>query len=789
MVDEILECNLEDFLAHYAPWEVPAPTVESVYDLYVADNERHPPLVKKMEQDHEDTAPSGLVFADFEIEPTKCTSSEPSVLKDLKDIVDSLCEQKVESQLREIHRTPALCYKDCPYDAMSSEIKGTNIRVDACLTERPEGRLEHGDYRDPNPDGVDLADVAVAAEFKKHYKDRIQNRHQLVADASQILNNDPRRTWMYGFTIENTMMSIWYFSRSHTVVSTPFDFTKDIKSFIHVFLSLLYATREEIGYDPTVHRVLHKDKIQYVYEVVSEGETRYFRTKKTLFTSRVLSITGRKTRVWKAVEVEGYENEQYRKEKVRGKEVALKDCWLGEGSRTEKDNLSAIFERLEAVKEKVKDDPKILDWADPSGNRQLFEDLLDTGNYKGYFMEIECDTKLAITKARLPTAQPVPDFLVPLEREETSSGNAGPQSTQTTQSLLEMAHQRRNAQQDRLKPSTPREYRAKQHYRLIYKEVGRPLHAATNLGSSLQGLADTLIALTLLYLAGYVHRDVSIGNIILVDSSDGVPRGKLSDLEYAKVFQEGEPSADPKTGTLFFMAYEIHAGRVLYQPPRVVSRKLTPRTGHVVPPATSTRWLRPKFRFTHDLESLLWVTLYVLAKYLPQDERSRKFLDKIYVPTSNPSREREDLITMGPQAFQHYLEGHLHSKIACFSESLAHYQNVLGWSYTDEYSMDNMLNHATYDLLYDITHQAFSGIKTAFDSGNVPNFEFTHNAGAQQRTLPPESRRKRPRTQGEGEDDDYVPVEQDLLPDRQPVRKQPKRGKTMSSLQSHVIIS
>ncbi|XP_006455071.1 hypothetical protein AGABI2DRAFT_209340 [Agaricus bisporus var. bisporus H97] len=299
---------------------------------------------------------------------------------------------------------------------------------------------------------------------------------------------------MYGFTIENTMMSIWYFSRSHTVVSTPFDFTKDIKSFIHVFLSLLYATREEIGYDPTIHRVLHDDETQYVYEVVSEGETRYFRTIKSLFTSQSLGITGRKTRVWKAVEVEGYDGNKHRKEKEGGREVALKDCWLDEGSRTEKDNLDGIFNALAEVKERVKRNSNVLDWADPTGNRQLFEELLDTGNYKGYFMEIECDMKLAITKSRLPSAECVPEFLVPLEREETSSGNAGSQSTQTTQFLLEMAYlERRKAIWNRLKSSAPREYRVKQHYRLVYKEIGRPLYAATNLASSLQGLSDTLI--------------------------------------------------------------------------------------------------------------------------------------------------------------------------------------------------------------------------------------------------------------------------------------------------------
>ncbi|KAF7762408.1 hypothetical protein Agabi119p4_9001 [Agaricus bisporus var. burnettii] len=482
---------------------------------------------------------------------------------------------------------------------------------------------------------------------------------------------------------------------------------------------------------------------------------------------------------------------KHRKEKEGGREVALKDCWLDEGSRTEKGNLDAIFERLEVVKEKVKDDPKILDWADPSGNRQLFEELLDTGNYKGYFMEIECDMKLGITKSQLQSSEPVPEFLVPSEREETSSESEGSQSTQTTQLLLEIAHQRRNAVRDRLGSSAPCEYRAKQRYRLIYKEVGQPLYAATSLKSSFQGLADTLIALTLLYLAGYVHRDVSIGNIFLVKTPDGFA-GKLSDLEYAKVFQAGEPSPDPKTGTPFFMAYEIHAGMVLYNPPQVVDLNSNSPTGHPVSPATSTRSLRPKFRpkrrpkfrFTHDLESLLWVTLYILAKYLPQDEWSRQFLDELYVPASNPSWERGELITMEQQDLQQYLEEHLHSKIACFAVYLARYKCVLGRSYTDKFSVEHMLDYASYAFVYEVVHLAFSGIKTAFDSGNVPDFEFTHNAGAQEQNSSPLYPRKRKQTQDDGGDATTTGREGRLT--RQ-LRKRKKIGKqyTQSTLYSY----
>lgn len=39
-----------------------------------------------------------------------------------------------------------------------------------------------------------------------------------------------------------------------------------------------------------------------------------------------------------------------------------------------------------------------------------------------------------------------------------------------------------------------------------------------------------------MYLASWMHRDVSTGNIILVRRSDGSQGGKLSDFEFAKEF-------------------------------------------------------------------------------------------------------------------------------------------------------------------------------------------------------------------------------------------------------------
>ena len=57
-----------------------------------------------------------------------------------------------------------------------------------------------------------------------------------------------------------------------------------------------------------------------------------------------------------------------------------------------------------------------------------------------------------------------------------------------------------------------------------------------------------LIALILMLLAKWVHRDISVGNIILVEDEDGEWTGRVSDLEYAREF-DSTPRGhkDPKT--------------------------------------------------------------------------------------------------------------------------------------------------------------------------------------------------------------------------------------------------
>jgi hypothetical protein len=131
-----------------------------------------------------------------------------------------------------------------------------------------------------------------------------------------------------------------------------------------------------------------------------------------LYNPRVLSITGRKTRVYKAIEVSGYHGEALKA--VEGaKEVVVKDIWLDEKSKTERTIRDAIFERLKNVKEEN------YNWAPPYLQSRLKDALLDEG-YKKYFMEIECDCLLMKSKEPSKKAKPAPKLLSlsPLEVSE-----------------------------------------------------------------------------------------------------------------------------------------------------------------------------------------------------------------------------------------------------------------------------------------------------------------------------------------------------------------------------------
>jgi hypothetical protein len=259
-----------------------------------------------------------------------------------------------------------------------------------------------------------------------------------------------------------------------------------------VFLSFIYASRDEMGYDPTVHRLDDKG-LRYLYEIPNEGGTRYFKTIDLLSHRRVLCITGRKTRVWSAVEVKGL-GDAMKEELNGGEKVALKDVWLDEGSKTEKENLDAIFESLRTVKEDA------YRWASRSLHAKLKE-AFEKEAYRKYFIEIVCDCfGFGRSKGISHDATPAPGVLAFNDMVPDNNGvvvvedpNILPGSTQNAGYS---SIPRGPNDISYLKSSfamNARSYKAKQQYRLVYKEVGESLDVVESVRTAFSAMVDTYI--------------------------------------------------------------------------------------------------------------------------------------------------------------------------------------------------------------------------------------------------------------------------------------------------------
>ncbi|PPQ83635.1 hypothetical protein CVT24_005369 [Panaeolus cyanescens] len=117
-----------------------------------------------------------------------------------------------------------------------------------------------------------------------------------------------------------------------------------------------------------------------------------------------------------------------------------------------------------------------------------------------------------------------------------------------------------------------------------------------------------------MFLAGWVHRDISTGNILALNSSQGWI-GKLADLEFAKEFpSRTKGSPDPKTGTLYFMPVEIALQMYCIAHPAKKSNKYGDNYDDEVSPPPPTSSPSPiQYNPQHDLESVWWVLLYIVT--------------------------------------------------------------------------------------------------------------------------------------------------------------------------------
>ncbi|KAG2008922.1 other/FunK1 protein kinase [Coprinopsis cinerea AmutBmut pab1-1] len=393
----------------------------------------------------------------------------------------------------------------------------------------------------------DAAVPVTVLPREKNKEDASNVMERIVA----IMNDDARRTFTYAITIRGGKMALSRFSRSQVIHSLPFDWTESADILVQVIISLLTATDEQLGYDPFVTMLPDRS---YAYQLPSdkEGSTPVFYHSLELISHYPSTCLGdRSPRIWRVKQVVSPTDRR----RVAGtSDRVLKDVWVDSWSRTEAEIQEDLFRDISAV---VQDRAS---WR----MKPIFQDFLERDveslaealkgdRFKQYFSCI------------------VAKYVRQVDDPSTSS-------------------------------NTRRCF-------FVYESVCTPLHDISTFGEVVDILRQCLIALRLMFCAGWVHRDISTGNILAFRSGPDQPwQVKLSDLEYSTRFPGANLSEDEQImGTPFFMPCEIQTSRHYFP----VEFRMGKQVDYPDMPLV--------YGYQHDLESIWWIILWFATTRVDQD--------------------------------------------------------------------------------------------------------------------------------------------------------------------------
>ncbi|KAG2008955.1 other/FunK1 protein kinase, variant 2 [Coprinopsis cinerea AmutBmut pab1-1] len=405
-----------------------------------------------------------------------------------------------------------------------------------------------------------LTDVVVPIEITTSKETKI------MTHAAMILNRDARREFSYAVTIENQNLSVWYLSRAVAVKSKPFDMQQHADLLVQLLVSLFCSSNEQLGYDPLV--TLLPDR-SFVYQLPPDGDRTFplfYRTLGVICDRQSAHLCERQSRVWKVEQVTSASDPQ----RVSGTStMVLKDSSIDALAPVESDVQHRLFGDITdfARNKNWRSHPLLKD----ANNDDLHAlgDSLKGDNFKQFFS--------CIVSKHVALIDPISDM-----DQETSR------------------HRR---------------------VRLVYENVCTALHDIPTLGEAIDIVKQTLLGLRLMFCAGWVHRDLSPGNILAFRATSDSPwQVKISDLEFARRFPDSEVATDSEqlTGTPHFMAYEL-----------LRSQYLLPEYTATGEPFPFDPEVSVIHNYQHDLEAVWWIILWLVSTRVKQ-KLSRTFGEDMF---------------------------------------------------------------------------------------------------------------------------------------------------------------
>ncbi|KAK1231589.1 hypothetical protein PQX77_005324 [Marasmius sp. AFHP31] len=492
---------------------------------------------------------------------------------------------------------PKARFRCRPREVSNSDTENSGYKTDA------DQELE--EWTNPAAKKFESWDSVTNAEFKK--ANNVENLNecvrQLLGNASHMMFSDPRRRFRFGLTILDASTRFWFFSRAISFVSQSFDFIKEPKPLIHFILATSFASKDEMGYDLTVERVQDDaKKWVYDYEVVGEdGKSTWYRTVKGLWTHQSGRIPGRGIRVWEVRELDEDRKPAMQEGKLKPTCV-LKDYWLTYDAVRESVRRKEIIDSAHAKRGGARRD------IEKHFMTILHDTYVKCRNGEG---ELVSDTSEAHLRG-WPLPDEYSEFLL---ETPTESGATKPQicngvNSQAIGASGSVFSSRKSSQHDR--PETSHNPSG-----TIPSSVSTSLVVTVVLSSKKLCLIDALEGLKVLYDGEYIHRDLSVGNLLwCYDSEHDMMVCKITDLEYARKYLQTRENDmylhDHKTGTPAFMAVEVQLNSYIFQERRGRSNV-----------AKSTSEMPFLHNYLHDIEGIWWILTHNLYTTVPINSKEK----------------------------------------------------------------------------------------------------------------------------------------------------------------------
>ncbi|KAF7790438.1 hypothetical protein EIP86_001393 [Pleurotus ostreatoroseus] len=437
-------------------------------------------------------------------------------------------------------------------------------------------------------------DLGLPGEAKKYDTEckRLENEEQEAWNLYMCMLEDPRRERVFGFTVENTQMRLWYCSRVDLLISTAFNFMTDYKSTIKFFLSVMFATKEQLGWDPTMRL---RDDGQLDIDVRSEdGIVTTYRTQRIVSDKEADSLVGAGTRTWVVREVRASDDEEF------GPLLMLKDTWVDKDRRRE----GVSCQRLRAVTQSSSAFKKM---------GQFLMPVIVHGNV--HIDGVPNNTEDRMMRCKIPTESP----RYSLARTQEDK-------------LQDSANQRFH---DAVTPGSPRllDLPSKTRYRIVTENVCRPLDELTTPSLIFRSLGKAVYAVCAMHEVGWVHRYLTPENILVDELGNITFRG----LDYAKSMHSDDDHAKHShISVVDFVAVEMALGFYSHTSKRgpVPSQSKSSALDRLFGGTKDTNrydsigavevidQVPAIFNPLHDLESLWWCAVYFVVVFMIKIEEA-----------------------------------------------------------------------------------------------------------------------------------------------------------------------